>query len=145
MSTFKSFLRHFTKKYRMWADGMTEEDTQSDESSTSKEYMETMQQMLTLGATALNLDARNLKAYPATLKLWHQLQAYPAEIIPIMDQTLKDMMVELAEQDMARQRGSQSASQSTNGARSGPVMPSSDPIIPLSERIQQHRSFRSRH
>jgi DNA replication licensing factor MCM4 len=133
MSSFKSFLRNFTKKYRMWADGMSETETQEDETASAKEYMEMMQNMLTLGITGLNLDIRNLKAYPATLKLWHQVQAYPQEIIPLMDQSIKDVMVELAEQEMSRQRASQS--QSTNGQTSQRShVPSSDPPVPSSDR-----------
>lgn len=136
MSSFKGFLRNFTKKYRMWADGMSEEETQADETSSSKEYMEMMQNMLTLGITGLNLDIRNLKAYPATLKLWHQVQAYPQEIIPLMDQSIKDVMVELAEQEMSRQRASQS--QSTIGQPSQRTqVPSSDLPLPSSERGEQ--------
>lgn len=131
MSAFKAFLRNFTKKYRMWADGMSEEDTQADETATSKEYMEMLHDMLVLGTTGLNLDIRNLKAYPATLKLWHQVQAYPQEIIPLMDQTIKDVMVELAEEEMRRQRASQS--QSTNG-NSQQRMMSSDMPVPSSDR-----------
>jgi DNA replication licensing factor MCM4 len=146
MSAFKGFLRNFTKKYRMWADGMSEAETQEDETSSSKEYMEMMQNMLALGITGLNLDIRNLKAYPATLKLWHQVQAYPQEIIPLMDQSIKDVMVELAEQEMNRQRASQS--QSTNGqASQRDQVPSSDIPIPSSERSgeepqQQQRGSR---
>lgn len=132
MSAFKGFLRNFTKKYRMWADGMSEEDTQQDDTAASKEYMEMMHDMLVLGTTGLNLDIRNLKAYPATLKLWHQVQAYPQEVIPLMDQTVKDVMVELAEEEMRRQRASNS--QSTNGQSQGLQIPSSDMPVPSSER-----------
>jgi len=57
-----------------------------------------------MGVHGLNIDARNLKAYPATLKLWHQLQAYPQEIIPLMDQAVKDVMVELATKEMQEMR-----------------------------------------
>lgn len=135
MSSFKAFLRNFTKKYRMWADGMSEVETQEEESADSKEYMEMMQNMLNLGITGLNLDIRNLKAYPATLKLWHQVQAYPQEIIPLMDQSIKDIMVELAEQEMSKQRSSQS--QSTNGQSQRGQVPSSDLPVPSSERSEQ--------
>lgn len=132
MSAFKSFLRNFTKKYRMWADGASEEDTQADETSSTKEYMEMMHNMLDLGTTGLNLDVKNLKAYPATLKLWHQVQAYPQEIIPLMDQSIKDLMVELAEEEMSRQRASQSTSLTQRSQ-----VPSSDPMVPSSERGDQ--------
>ena len=103
MSTFRDFLLGYQKKYRLWADGSTEEET-SDPTlgADEKEYVEMMNNMLHLGVTGLNLDVRNLKSYPSTVKLWHQVQAYPHEIIPIMDQTIKDIMVELAEKEMAR-------------------------------------------
>jgi DNA replication licensing factor MCM4 len=134
MSAFKGFLRNFTKKYRMWADGMSEQETQEDETSSSKEYMEMLQNMLTLGITGMNLDIRNLKAYPATLKIWHQVQAYPQEIIPLMDQSIKDIMVELAEDEMRKQRASQS--QSTPGQSQNRLIPSSDAPVPSSERSE---------
>lgn len=110
MSAFKNFLYNYARKYRMWADGMTEEDTRELGSyAEEKEYITTLNNMRQLGVTTLNLDIRNLKAYPATLKLWHQIQAYPQEIIPIMDQTTKDVMLELAlrEQDILRAQASQ--------------------------------------
>lgn len=132
MSAFKGFLRNFTKKYRMWADGMSEAESQEDETSNSKEYIEMMHSMLNLGITGLNLDIRNLKAYPATLKLWHQVQAYPQEVIPLMDQTIKDVMVELAEAEMRKQRASDS--QSTIDKSQGLQIPSSDMPVPSSER-----------
>lgn len=133
MSSFKGFLQNFTKKYRMWADGMTEEQTQLEEDSNAKEYLDMMQNMLELGITGLNLDIRNLKAYPATLKLWHQVQAYPQEVIPLMDQSIKDVMVVLAEKEMKKQGESQSQASS----RQTPVrqqVPSSDPMVPSSDR-----------
>ena len=63
-----------------------------------------MHNMRHLGVTGLNLDVRNLKAYPSTRKLWYQLQAYPQEIIPLMDQTIKDVMIDQAEEEMNRLR-----------------------------------------
>ncbi|KAI5301144.1 hypothetical protein KEM56_001928 [Ascosphaera pollenicola] len=106
----QEFLVYYAKKYRMWADGMTEEETKELGSyAEEKEYITMLDNMRQLGVTTLNLDIRNLKAYPATLKLWHQIQAYPQEIIPIMDQTTKDVMLELAlrEQDVLRAQASQ--------------------------------------
>lgn len=108
LAKFKDFLLGYQKKYRMWADGATEEET-SDPSSggNEREYVDMLNNMLHLGVTGLNLDVRNLKAYPSTVKLWHQLQAYPHEIIPIMDQTIKDLMVDIAEKEMGRLRTEQ--------------------------------------
>lgn len=131
MSTFKAFLLTYQKKYRMWAEGATEEDTSLPGSGgNDREYVEMMHNMRQLGVTGLNLDVRNLKAYPSTLKLWHQLQAYPQEIIPLMDQTIKDVMIDQAEEEMNRLRAEQQQNvQNRSRARfssSMPPMPSSD-------------------
>lgn len=129
LSVFKEFLRNFTKKYRMWGDGLSEEETREDPDSDSKEYVEMMQNMLTLGITSLNLDFRNLKAYPPTKKLWQQAQDYPQDIVTLMDQGIKDVMYELAEAEMTRQRQSQTPAQSQRSR-----ITSSEPPIPSSER-----------
>lgn len=108
MSVFKDFLNNYQKKYRMWIDGATEEDTSQPESGANEKiYIEMLNNMRQFGIGSLNLDARNLKAYPSTIKLWYQLQAYPAEIIPIMDQAVKDIIVDQAEEEMARLRSEQ--------------------------------------
>lgn len=133
-ASFKEFLRNFTRKYRMWADGMTEEETSGDPAANSKPYMEAMENMLLLGTDKMYLDIRDLKSYPRTLKLWHQVQAYPQEIVPVMDQCVQDCMLELARAEMVQQR-----SQSTGGGHnlsqsSDPVgFPSSDAPTPASE------------
>ncbi|KAK5190032.1 MCM DNA helicase complex subunit [Exophiala xenobiotica] len=128
MSSFKNFLYNFAKKYRMWADGASEEETGAlGAAGDQKEYLEMLQNMRQLGVHGLNLDARNLKAYPATLKLWHQLQAYPQEIIPLMDQCVKDVMVELAQkemQELQRARNDATASRARNGSSMPPLPPS---------------------
>jgi DNA replication licensing factor MCM4 len=130
MSAFKNFLNNYAKKYRMWADGATEEETEATGGTgDEKEYINMMNHMRQLGVTGLNLDARNLKAYPATLKLWHQLHAYPQEIIPLMDQTIKDVMIELAAKEIEVLRREASIIAPTQAARHGsslPPMPSSD-------------------
>ena len=133
LSVFKDFLRNYTKKYRMWGDGMTEEETQTEEDSNSKEYMEMMQNMLTLGITSLNLDFRNLKAYPPTKKLWQQAQDYPQDIVTLMDQGIKDVMYEIAEAEMTRLRQSQSA---TGQASQRSRVMSSEPPVPSSDRSE---------
>jgi DNA replication licensing factor MCM4 len=103
-AAFRDFLKSFTRKYRMWADGATEADTQDEPEADSKPYWEAMENMLLLGTNKLYVDLRDLKAYPRTLKLWHQCQAYPTEIIPVMDQCVHDCMMELAQAEMASQR-----------------------------------------
>ncbi|EPE26323.1 Nucleic acid-binding protein [Glarea lozoyensis ATCC 20868] len=133
ISNFKMFLKEFSKKYRMWADGMTQEETQAEEDAETKEYVEMMQQMLTLGVTCLNLDFRNLKAYPPTKKLWQQAQDYPQDIVTLMDQAIKDVMYSLAEDMMTRERRSQSSTAGPNSQNT--AVPSSDPPVPSSDRM----------
>lgn len=128
MSTFKEFLLGYQKKYRMWADGATEEETSEPGSGgNDREYVDMLTMMRHLGVTGLNLDVRNLKAFPSTVKLWHQLQAYPHEIVPLMDQAIKDIIVDQAEEEMNRLRAEQQQSRAN-------VRPdSSMPAIPSSE------------
>ena len=118
MSTFKDYLLNFQKKYRMWAEGISEEETSApDHEGNVREYVGMLQNIRQLGLQSLNLDVRNLKCYPSTVKLYQQLQSYPHEIIPLMDQCVKDVIVDQAEAEMARLR----AGQRTN--RAGSSMP----------------------
>ncbi|KAL1646409.1 MCM DNA helicase complex subunit [Diplodia intermedia] len=131
MHAMKDFLWKFQKKYRMIQDETLQEGQQlpQDHPGMTKEYMEMMETMLDLGVTALNLDARNLKSYPPTRKLWHQLQAFPNEIIPLMDVAVKDVMAELAEKRMNEMRMQQQQAQRPQRTRDGsslPPVPSSD-------------------
>lgn len=108
MSTFKEFLLGYQKKYKMWSDGATEEETSAPGSrANDREYVEMLNNMRHLGVTGLNLDVRNLKAFPSTVKLWHQLQAYPHEIVPLMDQAIKDIIIDQAVEEMKRLRSEQ--------------------------------------
>lgn len=128
MSAFKNFLYNFQKKYRLWAEGVTEEDTRlMGAEAEAKEYIIALNNMRQLGITSLNLDVKNLKAYPSTLKIWHQLQDYPQEIIPLMDQTVKDVMVELAIKEMEQLRSQNHRNQlHARDLSSAPPIPSSD-------------------
>jgi DNA replication licensing factor MCM4 len=137
MNAMKDFLLNFQRKYRMIQDGELDEglNLPPDHPAMAKEYVNMMKMMLELGITPLNLDARNLKAYPSTRKLWHQLQAFPNEIIPLMDVAIKDVMIELAEKRMAELRLQQSQAQRGAQTRardssSLPPMPSSDAPTP---------------
>ncbi|POS82909.1 MCM-domain-containing protein [Erysiphe pulchra] len=160
LSIFKSFLYGFKKEYRMWADGMTQEETAEDPDANTREYIELMKDMLRLGVTSLNLDFRNLKAYPPTRKLWQQAQDYPQDIVTLMDQGIKDVMYELAEKEMSIQRQARNPSRPSQGSRtlsSEPPFPSSDqennetqtPIDQENEELDlcqevQRRSYRVR-
>lgn len=130
MSAFKNFLYNFATKYRLWADGASEDATRiMGDTAEEREYITMMNTMRQLGLTSLNLDAKNLKAYPSTLKLWHQLHDYPQEIIPLMDQAVKDIMVELAIKEMERLRSQgQRVQPRTRDLSSAPPAPSSDPM-----------------
>lgn len=131
MTTFKDFLGNYQKKYRMWIDGATEDETsQPDSGGNDRIYVEMLNNMRQLGVGSLNLDVRNLKAYPSTIKLWHQLQAYPHEIIPLMDQAVKDIIVDQADDEMARLRSEQPQRQQDR-AQARPD--SSMPAAPSSE------------
>jgi len=129
----RDFLFNFEKKYRMIADGELEEGASLDAGhpGREKEYVSMMETMLDLGVRFLYLDARNLKAYPPTRKLWHQLQSFPSEIIPLMDTCIKDTIVEMAERKMDSMRSAQSQQRQnelnrTRDLSSAPPMPSSD-------------------
>ncbi|AEO66150.1 9b3644bd-4590-4123-8813-2ec34f9ab094 [Thermothielavioides terrestris] len=133
-ASFKDFLRNFTRKYRLWADGATEADTNGNPEANSKPYWEAMQNMLLLGTNKLYLDLRDLKAYPRTVKLWHQCQAYPTEIIPVMDQCVHDCMTELAQAEMASQRA---ASHNATGPNAPQASQSSELAFPSSDRAEE--------
>lgn len=128
---FGDFLRNFEKKYRMMKDGEIESTTElpADHPGNEREYIDMMKMMLDFGVTALNLDMRNLKAYPPTIKLWFQMQNFPEEIIPIVDTVIKDVMIELAEKKMHEQRQGIIQQQNARQQRESsslPPMPSSD-------------------
>lgn len=126
----RDFLLNFEKKYRLIADGELEEGAPLDAGhpGREKEYVTMLETMLDLGVRFLYLDARNLKAYPPTRKLWHQLQSFPSEIIPLIDTVIKDVVVELAEKrmDTAQAQHRQTEANRTRDLSSAPPVPSSD-------------------
>lgn len=89
---FRDFLMSFKMKDRKLLDEQHQLITDEDNEIY---YVNQMNIMRDLGFTNLNLDAKNLLAYPTTRKLYYQLINYPQEVIPIMDQTVKDCMVSL--------------------------------------------------
>ena len=130
MSAFKSFLYNFSTKYRLWADGATEAETRMmGDAADKREYINMLNDMRKIGLTTFNLDAANLKAYPSTLKLWHQLMAYPQEIIPLMDQTIKDVMVDLALKEMDVLRSESQRGAQARDRRGQPIL-TSDGAVP---------------
>lgn len=102
MKLFGDFIRSFKVKYRVQYDrsiGKPSSVLIAAEDGEVALYERYLRRMRQTGETNLSLDMLNLSAYPPSKKLFSQLQKYPQEIIPAMDQTLKDVMLELAEQD----------------------------------------------
>ncbi|EPS44070.1 hypothetical protein H072_1953 [Dactylellina haptotyla CBS 200.50] len=97
MHTFRLFLRNFKRKYRMIYNGETVAPGTGEELL----YDEMLRAMKQLHVTGLNIDCKNLLAFPQTKKFYHQLINYPAEIIPLMDQVTKDEMKALYIQESA--------------------------------------------
>ncbi|CAK1367425.1 unnamed protein product [Cercospora beticola] len=130
-SAFKDYLYNFQKKYRMLQDGelMEGEYVAPGEPAAEKEALAQLETMLELGTKCFYLDCRNLKSYPGTRKLWHQLQAYPSELVPLIDSAVKDTLLELAEKKMSERRSQASQQNGQDRARdssSMPPIPSSD-------------------
>ncbi|WVQ63505.1 uncharacterized protein L199_001658 [Kwoniella botswanensis] len=125
MNLFRDFLRGFKPKYRaLYNSNLNKTIAESggiippsiplyDNLPTAKAevvlYENYLKRMQMTGETNLNLDSINLLSYPPTKKLYHQLMNYPQEVVPIMDQVLRDTMIELSEEslDQARQKYSE--------------------------------------
>ena len=102
MKLFKDFLRGFKPKYRVAHDreqGLRTRVFASPEEGEVTLYETYLRRMRQTGHTNLNLDMGNLISYPPTKKLFGQLQKYPQEVVPAMDQVLKDLMLEIADMD----------------------------------------------
>lgn len=120
MADFRSFLTGFKPKYRgvynaqlaktAVENGGTAPPSMPlyDNLSTAKGevllYEMYLQQMRETGITNLNLDTANLLAYGPTKKFYHQVLNYPQEMVPIMDQTLRDVMVDKSYEELQRVR-----------------------------------------
>ncbi|KAN0094525.1 MCM2/3/5 family domain containing protein [Tylopilus felleus] len=102
MKLFREFLRGFKPKYRAMHDRELNIPTVPFDTPQDAEvvtYEAQLRVMRQTGQTNLNLDMVNLLAYPPCKKLFGQLQRYPQEVIPAMDQILKDLMLEIADED----------------------------------------------
>lgn len=124
--SFNDFLRNYTKKYKMYADGLSDDDIRDAPDANSKPYLEALETMLLLGTTRLYVDISDLKLYPPTRKLWHQLILYPQEIVPVMDQAVKDAIMELATKGGRGSQNTASQGQMDLSQSSEPAFPSSD-------------------
>ena len=102
MKLFREFLRGFKPKYRAAHDrevGRRSHAFTSPEQGEVLLYENYLRRMRQTGETNLNLDMANLFSYPPCRKLHNQLVKYPQEVIPAMDQVLKDLMLEIADMD----------------------------------------------
>lgn len=102
MKMFREFLRGFKPKYRASYDrekGLKYRTFSNAEEGEAVLYELYLRRMRKTGDTNLNLDMTNLLSYPPSKKLYGQLTKYPQEVIPAMDQVLKDLMLEIAEMD----------------------------------------------
>ncbi|TXT10831.1 hypothetical protein VHUM_02336 [Vanrija humicola] len=117
LNSFRDFLRGFKPKYRaaynaaqtkaiVDAGGiapppMALYDNLSAADADKPLYEGYLLQLRETGESVLNLDALNLLAYPPTKKLYYQLLNFPQEVVPIMDQVLRDVMYELLEEELS--------------------------------------------
>lgn len=104
MQLFRAFLRGFRLKYR-WAYARTHGLSQARAPNADGEmllYEDYLRQMRYTNQTNLNLRISDLLAFRPAKRLALQLERYPQEVVPIMDQILKDEMLELAEEDLRR-------------------------------------------
>ncbi|KAK0549154.1 MCM DNA helicase complex subunit [Tilletia horrida] len=104
MNSFRNFLRGFRIKYR-WV--YMRKRGQSIPTHLSRAddgeillYESYIRKMRQTDQTNLNLRITDLEAYPPARKLASLIIKYPQEMIPIMDQVLKDEMIEIANEDM---------------------------------------------
>lgn len=102
MKMARDFMKGFKLKYRVqWEreQGRATRPMASPREGETLVYEGYLRRLRTTGQTNLNLDMQNLLAYPSAKKLYGQLIKYPQEVIPAMDQVLKDLMLELADLD----------------------------------------------
>jgi DNA replication licensing factor MCM4 len=107
MKLFRDFLAGFKPKYRQVADreaGRPGRVFATPAESEVRSYEALLRRMRITGATDLNVDTLDILSYNPSRKLHSQLQKYPQEVIPAMDQVLKDMMLEIADKDQQEGR-----------------------------------------
>ncbi|KAK7207242.1 cell division control protein 54 [Myxozyma melibiosi] len=88
---FTGFIQAFRRKYRLVQDGVVVQPGEGEEIV----YLDMLRDMYEVGVTTLNLDVQDLRAYPPTRTLYYNLLRYPQELIPVMDQAIRDCMIEL--------------------------------------------------
>ncbi|KAI8093568.1 MCM2/3/5 family-domain-containing protein [Halteromyces radiatus] len=92
MTSFRNFLNNFTLAHRKRKLGETINDDDH-----RPFYPLLLSHIRDTNNYGVNLDCRNLMAYPDTHKLYDQLIKYPQEIIPLMDHTITTFYMGLFE------------------------------------------------
>ncbi|KAG2201451.1 hypothetical protein INT47_001500 [Mucor saturninus] len=90
MTSFRNFLNNFTLAHRK---RRLNEPVVDDDMRPF--YPQLLAHLYDKLGNNVNLDCRNLQAYPETHKLYDQLVKYPQEIIPLMDHTLTEFYLSL--------------------------------------------------
>ncbi|KAK0527182.1 MCM DNA helicase complex subunit [Tilletia horrida] len=104
MQMFRNFLRGFRIKYR-WVymrkhgQAIPSHLGRADDGELLL-YESYLRKMRQTDQTNLNLRLTDLEAYPPARRLASLVVKYPQEMIPIMDQVLKDEMLDMAVEDM---------------------------------------------
>lgn len=93
---FRNFIMTFKMNDRYAYDG---NDDIVDPAGDRPYYVNMLMLLKDTGATNLNLDVQNLMAVPAARILATHLILYPQEVIPIMDQTIKDCLISIVLDD----------------------------------------------
>lgn len=93
---FRNFIMTFKMNDRYAYDG---NDDIVDPAGDRPYYVQMLNVLKDTGATNLNLDVQNLMAVASTRTLATHLILYPQEVIPIMDQTVKDCLVSIVLDD----------------------------------------------
>lgn len=91
---FRNFIMTFKMNDRYIYDG-NEELIDSNFDDNKPYYVKMLNFLKETGATNLNLDVQNLMSLSTTRILASRLICYPQEVIPIMDQTIKDCLISL--------------------------------------------------
>ncbi|CAO3624659.1 unnamed protein product [Cunninghamella echinulata] len=92
MTSFRNFLNNFTLSHRKRK--LNEPINDGDDRPF---YPLLLNHIRESGSIGVNLDCRNLMAYPDTHKLYDQLIKYPQEIIPLMDHTITNFYMGIFE------------------------------------------------
>lgn len=103
MYLFREFIHNFKLKYRLvWQkeNGIIPNiDLEDREDGEKLVYVDYLRRMRMTSQFNLNLNVNDLEAYPSTRKLSTNLKSFPAEVVSMLDQVLKDETIEIAESD----------------------------------------------